>query len=237
MDDLQFRRTLYADPKCQEPNFIAAKKADKSKQQFAQEIECIEHKIEDALNIPVPEELCNNLILRQTMASHRQQKRKSRIHLAMAASVAIAFGLTFNFLQFSSAYAGIDDYALAHVYHEQGVFDNNSSNRVSLTSLNSKMAQFNGLFEGITGELLAADYCRFDGVKSLHLVFKGALAPINVFVVPKRDDVLFANTFADNKFQGLASQFGEQNLIIVGDKQEPLEQLKSSLSKNITWSI
>lgn len=171
------------------------------------------------------------------MDSHRQQKRKSRIHLAMAASVAFAFGLTFNFMQFSSAYSGLDDYALAHVYHEQGVFDNESNARVSLTSLNTKMAAFNGTFNGIMGELLAADYCRFDGIKSLHLVFQGKQAPINVFVVPKRDDVRFTNTFSDTQFQGIASEYGDQNLIIVGDKNEALEKWQNNLSKNIQWSI
>ncbi len=237
MDDLQFRRTLYADPKCQDSDFVAAKNADSNRKKIAHEVDVLESKLESAFQIPVPTSLCDKLILGQTMASHRQQKRRNRVHLALAASVAFAFGLTLNFMQFSSAYAGIDDYALAHVYHERGVFDNNSDTRVSLSSLNTKMAAFNGSFSSTIGELIAADYCRFDGVKSLHLVFQGEKAPINVFVVPKRDDVLFAKTFSDSILQGVASEFGEQNVIIVGDKTESLAKWQSNLSQNIQWSI
>ncbi len=236
MDDLQFRRTLYADPKNQDPEITAAK-AESSKQQFAQDIEHLERKIESALHIPVPDDLYNKLILRQTLASHRQQKRKTRVHLALAASVAFAFGLTLNFMQFSSAYAGIDDYALAHVYHEQDSYDNNALTRVSLTSLNAKMASFNGSFNNIVGELLTADYCRFDGIKSLHLVFQGESSPVNVFIVPNDFDLINSKAFSDVDLQGVAQSFGRQSMIIVADKQEPLNQWKNNLSNNIQWSI
>ena len=70
-------------------------KADPAKQKFVQDIDKLDDKIAQALNIPVPEDLCNKLILRQTMASHQQQKRKSHIRLAMAASVAF-FSLSSN---------------------------------------------------------------------------------------------------------------------------------------------
>ena len=236
MDDLQFRRTLLADPNSQDPEFVSAKKADPKRQQYAQEIDSLNNKIEQVLNVPVPEDLCDHLILRQTMASHRQQKRKSRTHLALAASVAFAFGLTINFMQFSSAYTGIDDYALAHVYHEKGSFNNATDIRVSLTSLNDKMASFDGNFSDVVGELISADYCRFDGIKSLHLVFQGKSSPVNVFVVPNRDEVLFSEQFSDAQLQGVAKQFGSQNVIVVGDKQESLEQWQKNLAKNIQWS-
>ena len=159
------------------------------------------------------------------------------MHLALAASVALALGLTVNFLQFSSAYSGLGDYALAHVYHEEHAFDNNSDARVSLASLNSKMASFNGAFTEQVGQLLSADYCRFDGVKSLHLVFQGKQSPVNVFIVPERDSVKFKQEFYDSKYQGRSVAFGDKQMIVVGDKTESLQKWQSNLSNNIQWSI
>lgn len=237
MDDLQFRRIILADPNNQDPEFIEAKNADATRQKLSQDVDALDNKIAQALSVDVPDELCNKLILRQTMDSHRLQKRKSRIHLALAASVAFAFGLTLNFMQASSAYSGLDGYALAHVYHEQDAFNNNSDARVSLASLNTKMAAFNGSFLGNVGELISADYCRFDSVKSLHLVYQGEHSPVNVFIVPNRDDVKFSSQFSDSLYRGKASTFGAQNVIVVGDKTEPLEKWQQNLSKNITWSI
>ena len=237
MDDLQFRRTLYADPKCQDPEFVEAKLLDSSREKISQEIDQLDADIAKALNVPVPDELCDKLILRQTLASHRQEKKKTRIHLALAASVAFAFGLTLNFMQFSSAYSGLGDYALAHAHHEDGYFDNNDSVRVSLASLNAKMATFDGSFSGVAGELISADYCRFDGIKSLHLVYKGEHSPINIFIVPSRDEVSFDKAFSDSQYKGIAESYGQQNLIVVAEKGEPIQKWQENVAKNIQWSI
>jgi len=169
MDDLQYRRSIYADPTCQDDDILAAQQADPTKKEFAQELIHLDEKLKQAMKVPVPDGLCEKLILRQTLASHQQAKRKSRIHLALAASVAIIAGLVVNYLQFSSSYTNLGDYALAHVYHEQDVFSNNDKTLVSLTSLNQKMMTFDGSFNQSLGQLISADYCRFDGMKSLHL--------------------------------------------------------------------
>lgn len=236
MDDLLFRRSIYADPKCQDDAIKEAKNSDPAKKAFADEIELLDQKIASAMNVPVPDDLCNKLILRQTMASHQQHKRKNKVHLALAASVAIALGLSFNFMQFSSAYAGIGEYALAHVYHEENAFDNNASNSISLTALNNKMSSFDGSFTKTVGKLISADYCRFDGIKSLHLVYQGESSPVTVFIVPNRNELSFDAEFSDGKLRGDSKQYGETNVIVVGDKNESLNQWQSELSKNIRWS-
>ena len=236
MDDLQFRRTILAEPNSQDPELLAAQNADPAKKQMAKEIQQLDAQLSDAFKVPVPDDLCDKLILRQTMANHQHQKKKSRVHLALAASVAIAVGLTFNFLQFSSAYSGIGDYALAHVYHEENAFDNSSDVRVSLASLNTKMSTFSGAFTEHAGELISADYCRFDGVKSLHLVFQGKDSPVTVFIVPEREDVEFINEFFDGNYNGRSTKFGDKQMIVIGDKTESLKKWQSNLSDNIQWS-
>ena len=237
MDDLTFRRSIYADPTSQDDDIIAAKNADPAKKQLAQELCLFDEKLKQAMKIPVPDDLCDKLLLRQTLASHQQEKRKSRVHLALAASVAIIAGLVVNYLQFSSSYTNLGDYALAHVYHEENDFYNDDSNRVSLTSLNKKMTTFNGHFNESLGELISADYCRFDGMKSLHLVFQGITDTVTVFVVPKKEHLAFTNKFSDNKLQGQSLGFKHANILVVADKNESLEVWQRAINDNITWSI
>lgn len=237
MDDLQFRRSIYADPNNKDQDFLDAINADPAKQKFAQEIKQLDDKIAQAMNVPVPDDLYNKLILRQTLASHQQQKRKKRIHLAMAASVAFAVGLTLNFMQFSSAYSTLGDYALAHVYHEDNHWQNSDEAKVSLTRLNQKMAAFDGSFLNTVGQLIAADYCRFDSMKSLHLVFQGKTSLVTVFIVPQNDDLRFDARFNDNNLQGRSEQFDKTNIIVIGDKNEPLKQWQENIRDNIRWSI
>jgi len=237
MDDLQFRRSIYAAPSSQDKDIIAAQNADPAKKQLAQELCQFDEKLKQAMKIPVPDDLCNKLLLRQTLASHQQEKRKTRIHLALAASVAIVAGVVVNYLQFSSSYTNLGDYALAHVYHEQTYFSNDDNTRVSLTSLNNKMTTFKGSFSESMGELISADYCRFDGMKSLHLVFQGLTDTVTIFVVPKKEHLAFTNKFSDEKLQGESLSFKHANILVVADKNESLSQWQRTINNNITWSI
>ncbi len=237
MDDLQFRRIIYADPTNQDEDIIAAKQDDPAKKQFAQDISLLDEKISQALQVSVPDELYNKLILRQTLASHQKQKRKTRIHLALAASVAIVSSLAFNFMQFSSAYSNLGDYALAHVYHEIEQFSNDDDNRISLAYLNQKMTAFDGNFRTSLGKLISADYCRFDGMKSLHLVFQGLTNPVTIFIVPKNEQLAFNKRFHDENLYGESLSFKHANVIIVADKNESLNQWQHSVKKSITWTI
>lgn len=236
MDDLQYRRSIYADPTSQNDDIIAAQNADPAKKQLAQELYLFDEKLKQAMKVPVPDDLCNKLLLRQTLASHQQEKRKSRIHLALAASVAIVAGLVVNYLQFSSSYTNLGDYALAHVYHEQRAFSNDDNTRVSLTSLNKKMTTFNGTFSESMGELISADYCRFDGMKSLHLVFKGVTDTVTVFIVPKEEHLAFTDKFSDEKLRGESLDFKNANILVVADKNESLAKWQRTINDNISWS-
>jgi hypothetical protein len=237
MDDLQFRRSIYADPTSIDKDIIAAQNVDPAKKQLAQELSRLDEKLKQAMKVSVPDDLCNKLLLRQTLASHQQEKRKTRIHLALAASVAIVAGVVVNYLQFSSSYTNLGDYALAHVYHEQNAFSNNDSTRVSLTSLNKKMTTFKASFSDSMGELISADYCRFDGMKSLHLVFQGLTDTVTVFVVPKKEHLAFSKWFSDEKLQGESISFEHTNILVVADKNESLSQWQRTINDNITWSI
>lgn len=237
MDDLHIRRSILADPKARDEAMNEAIKSDPVKQKFVQDVEALDDKIAQAMNVPVPDDLYNKLILRQTLASHQQQKSKTRVRLAMAASVAFVLGLTVNFMMFSSTYKNLGDYAIAHVDHEASHFSNADEANVTLASLNDKMASFKGSFNSTFGTLIFADYCRFDGSKSLHLVFQGESSPVNVFIVPNDEDIEFNAKFANDRFEGRSLNFNHSNVIVVGDKKEPIQQWQERINNNITWSI
>lgn len=237
MDDLQFRRTIYADPNSTDEDLLAAKKADPAKQQCADELIKLDKKIYQAMNIDVPDDLYNKVMLKQSFQSHQQQKRKSRIQLAMAASVAFAVGLSVNFMQSSNAYSDLGDYAIAHVNHEANLFNNQSTAQVTLASLNQQMAPYKGSFTQSLGHLISASHCDFGGIQVLHLVYQGKEHPVTVFVVPPNDGLTFDANFAKGNLHGEAQQFKNADIVVVSDKTESLQQWQQKIDKNITWSI
>jgi hypothetical protein len=237
MDDLQFRRCIYADPKTKDQGVNQAKASDPAKKKFAAAVDQLDDQIAMALQVDVPDDLYNTLILRQTLASHQQQKRKKRIHLAFAASFALAAGLTFNMLQGTDPRSNVGDIALAHMHHEQGFFHNQDTSRVSLTALNTMMADFNGNFAQSLGQLISAQFCPLNKMKSLHLVFQGQSSPVNVIILPRDGQLEFSSHFKDNQFTGQAKQYQGNNVIVIGDKNEPLQLWQEKIGNNITWSI
>lgn len=237
MDDLQFRRCIYADPNTTDAEVIQAKDADPTKRQFSQDIEKLNRHIHRALHVPVPDDLANKLILKQTLMSFQQQKRKNWINLAMAASIAFVVGLTVNFVQSYNPYSTLAELALAHVHHEEAFFSNNSEVTATLASLNQKMAPFNGRFLQSPGELISVSYCDFGGIKSLHLVFKGESDMVTVFVMPDDNTMQFNDSFSDEKLNGQALHYVNANIVIIGDKKESLQQWQDKISENIHWSI
>lgn len=236
MDDLQFRRSILADPHSLEEALNEAIKLDPAKQKFVSDVSKIEDKIAKAMEVPVPDDLYNKLILRQTLASHKQHKRKTKIQYSLAASIALIFGLSFQFIQFSSAYQNIGEQALAHIEHEAGHFSNFTTNAVSLDVLNKKMAAFHGEFKESLGTLISADFCRFDGMKSLHLVFQGKTSPVTVFVVPDTEELAFTANFSTDELIGQSQHFEHTNIIVVGDKNESVQEWQNMINHKLNWN-
>ena len=235
MDDLQFRRNILADPYDLDEAMKNAIKEDPAKQKIANDIDKLDTAIAQAMQVPIPDDLYNKLILRQTLESHKQKKRKNKIQFSLAASVALVLGLSFQFIQFSSAYTNIGDQALAHIDHEAGRFDNFSSKSISLDKLNKKMAAFKGSFSASLGTLISADFCRFDGMKSLHLVFQGKTSPVTVFVVPETEELAFTSNFSTQTLIGQSQHFEHTNIIVIGDKNESVQEWQNTINEHISW--
>ena len=236
MDELEFRRHVYADPHSQDEKILAAAEADPAKKKFIQEMRTMDNQIAQALAVPVPEDLSEKLILRQTLAAHQDKKRNNRIQLATAASLAFVIGLSVKFMPFHATnYTNLGEYALAHVVHEESSFDNSSNKNISITTLNQKMASYNASFKQSFGRLIAAKDCHFNGMKSLHLVFQGKTNPVTVFVMKNTDNLVNDNYFNNNKYHGKNQYFNKANVIIIGDKNESLQQWQEKINNNIQW--
>jgi hypothetical protein len=99
------------------------------------------------------------------------------------------------------------------------------------------MATFNASFTDSIGKLMFANYCRFDGMKSLHLVFQGTTSMVTVFIVPNNEELKFTADFSTDKLIGKSQHFKNNNIIVVADKSESLTQWQTAIDKNISWSI
>ena len=92
MNCLDFRRRIGAEPRSRDPELLAHRDACKDGcAAFWQRAQRFEDDLEAALAVPVPEGLADRILLAQATGERRQQVRRRRSWMAMAAAVLIVF--------------------------------------------------------------------------------------------------------------------------------------------------
>lgn len=235
MDDLDFRRQVYADPQCKEQAVREAAEKDPAKQQFWNELKNLDADIQKAAKIPVPDHLKHQLILRQSITSHRQQKKRNRIHLALAASVAFALGLSFTIIKQQPDFTNVSEVALAHIHHESE-YTMSTDNNVGLEEVTAKLASFGGTLTEPLGKVRFANYCYFENQKTLHLVLETSQGQITVFVTPKEEGELVDQYFQDEKYVGTVVEYPKVNLVFLTEKNMQIRDMARSIENKLNFS-
>lgn len=238
MDELEFRRRLFADPHDEE--VIAAAKAQPELQRIVTEMQQFDDFLNSSLEINVPDDLADKILAKQKaeVASNQERIqvswfRRATMPFAIAAS-AIFAAVIFYFSGFGTP-LDTGQHALAHVYHESSSLDREEA--IPLQQVNEKLAMFGGKFDNLPGKVVFATFCNFKGQKSLHLVMQSEFGPLTVFVVPtgQKATIDGSDRFSDNRFSGLIAHNDRANTILVGDKNAPLQHFQSAVQTSLRW--
>lgn len=230
MDDLQFRRQAYGDPNDQSDEFLTHLASHPEDAKLVNELKMLDEKLSSPLHIDVPEDLSEKLILRQQLSQHKQQQKRTRYLMAMAASVAFVVGLSFSMLRFTPV--DLSAYALEHVYHEPNALTSNQD--IGFNDVNFKLASMSGLeqskFISQPGKVLYTAYCNFQGVRSLHLVMQDENGQkVTLFIVPAEARLKVEDNFGDQQLVGQSFKAADAYMLLVGDKNADLEFVKSEV--------
>jgi hypothetical protein len=234
MDELEFRRTLYADPHCKDERVLAAIADDPKKQTFYKELKQLDKRMHQASEVIVPDDLAHKLIFRQTMQSHRASKVRNRIQLAMAASVAFVVGVSFTIWQ-QTHLLNLSKQAIAHVHYE-GSYALDAQENVSLQQVNEKLAKFGGEFSEDIGRVYYANFCDFENVRSLHMVVAGENGKVSVFIVPHDDAYLAEGSTRDPRYNSQAVDLKRASIIVVGEEGVNINKMREQLKRKIQFS-
>ncbi len=233
MDELEFRRRIYADPETTDSDVVEAAKADESKRSFWNEQKQLDKQFKQALKVEVPDDLASKLIWQQSADEFIRYKRRSRWYVAMAASVAftIGIGLTMWYHQPLS----IGGQALAHMQYAE-MEHAHSLLPVDLNMVNAKLASFGGSLSEMLDGIEVANYCHLSTVRSLHLIVNTPQGKMSVFVVPQRGDISVPSEFEDSQYHGESIKMRRANVMVVGDRGADLSEMKKAVSERIQFS-
>ncbi|MGB0894202.1 MAG: DUF3379 domain-containing protein [Parashewanella sp.] len=229
MDELEFRRRAIAEPNSKDDDFLQAIAQNANREETVRQQKAFDKKLSQALNIEPPAGMMENLILRQQLKQHHQQRRKAGFMMAMAASVAFVAGITFTLLR--TAPVDLSEHAIAHVYHEDNAMTVNQ--HVDFKQLNNQLVSLanyqGGQFTKQPGEVYYTSYCDFQGVRSLHLVMQGKDNKVTVFIVPAEERMKFERTFSDKNYQGMGFEKDGSYMLLVGEEQQDLNYVKKEI--------
>lgn len=234
MDDLEFRRALLADPKTNDAQVLDAIAKDSKKLAFCNELKQLNQKMTEASQVKVPDGLAHRLLLRQSMAAHQQRRSRNRfIQLAMAASIAFVFGVSFIFWQQSNVLS-LSQNAIAHVIKE-GDYALGANEDISIQQVNLKLARFGGEFTTKVGQVYYANYCDFNNVMSLHLVMQGESGKVSVFIVPHEQSYK-ADNLTEGKWTSQSYDLSRASLVVVSEQAADAATMKEKLAKSLIFS-
>ncbi|MBD1584815.1 DUF3379 family protein [Pseudoalteromonas sp. S16_S37] len=237
MNDLEFRRRLFADPNDKE---VAQEAANNAEQQaLLEELQAFDVQLNKALDVKVPDGLAERILANQQADNaHNVVVKKGwfkryKTPFATAASATFALGLYFMSATQTPLLAG--EHALAHVHHEQAAFQSNA--KIALQVVNDKLSLFGAKLESLPGDVTYATFCNFKGQKSLHLVFQSEHGPMTVFIVPLsgKNSLGGDGQFKDDRYNGIIEQDQHAATVLVANLGSPVEKYQKNVASALRW--
>ena len=243
MDELEFRRRTIAQPNELDKELQEFANSSADRQQFLNESKAFDKQLDDALDITVPDNLAERIILntslkekartdeleqKDNVVSARSWFKFDRMHLALAASFVIAVS-AFMFNQTAG------EHALAHVYHE--IYALNKTQQISIQTVNEKLALLGGHISDLPGKVTYVNFCDFQGEKGIHLVFESDFGPMTVFIVPSDNQIfeIGSDDFNDSRYAGHINRGKQADTVLIASLGSPVDMYNERISGSIRW--
>ncbi|MFW2372933.1 MAG: DUF3379 family protein [Gammaproteobacteria bacterium] len=233
MDDLKFRRRAFAEPDCQNKDFLHKTKESKENTELVNHLHELDQKIKQAVNINPPEGLAERLILNQTLNHYSQNKHRTRAALSIAASVLLVFGLVLTLLQTWSS-NDLEQQVLTHVYDELDHLIENQNK--DTRHINHMLSSYGAELKQDIGQVNYLGSCNIANKEGVHIVLSGVKGSVTIMMLP-HIKIDTEQNISDERFQGTILPAGKGSMAILGEKGEPLDQIEQTILNNLSWII
>lgn len=237
MDDILFRHTAIATPNDKSEAFLQRQAESEPDRALVNAAKQFDLELRSLLKVDVPEDLAERILLEQSFTVESKRRSSNRWHIAIAASITFIIGISLPPLNhFNALPADIGAVAMQHVQNEY-YFTAKIDEQASRSAINAKLASYGAQVKGDLGSVYFVNYCSFEGTPALHMIMQGEKGRVTVFVVPEEAEFIETPLFNNQHLKGLTDKMGKANVVIVGEKDEPLEKTHLKLQKNIQWNI
>lgn len=261
MDELEFRKRVYANPRDLDQEVLDAARANPDYQRILDETlefenslgslieatELPEGLVENLLSIPEQDELEADAAM-SNVSPIRAKKQSFFQYYAVAASLLLAVGIAFS-LSINNGPSAADivfgEDMLYHLHHDLEEIDDISGGEtyaiLNLEEVNVSMANAGTRLVNYDTTpnyaVRSAKPCEIlPAYESAHLVVQGSQGAISIIVI-NNSPVEAQFNIRDERFEGIIVPMDQGNIILVGEKNEDLTQYASRYTENVEWLI
>ncbi len=208
---------------------------------FRVEMQALDARISAALEIDVPALTVPELpsITGEEkvvdLASRRPMKRTPPAWLALAASVVLAIVIGVRFVNTSTDHGTLAEQVIAHLdYEPKALMVTDVA--VSEERLYSVVRPAIATLDRDLGLITYAMSCKINGREVPHLVVQGEKGPVTILLMP-HEKIDMPIRLEGQNIEGIILPVGDGSIAIIGERGEPIDQLRTKVTENVKWSI
>ncbi len=230
MDCLEFRRQLNIDPNCGDAEFLQHRQQCARCAEAQDRAKAFETGLRHALDVPVPPQLAESILLAQATDQHRQRRRFARRggFLALAACLVLAFGVGMHLRADS-----LSTLAVEHVMAPAEHFALDLTKPIPANDIRAAFAQRGMDVSRIPGDISYVHCCPVGKYKSVHMIMPGKDGPVTVLYITD-DRVAQRSNFQHDGWQGRSIPMGQGTLILVGHNVTAFDHIENEWRKSLT---
>jgi len=236
-----YRQQYTYEPSCQEEEFLFHKQACHDCAAFTKDMMQFEQSLIEAINVEIPDGLTERILQQQfkkqnspSLLTRFNDWLKSILYLppiyAVAASLFLVITLGSGQWQDNTVYLKQD--ILRYIENTPQAFQTSSA----VPDAELKM-MFQKIGAKMTGDIGKVTYCKLltlQNYRSAYMVLSGKNGPINVFLIPD-SKITKPQNINNVKFKGIIRPTAWGNIAIIGDQEEPLEQIAKRMNDKLIW--
>jgi hypothetical protein len=233
-----YQEALAADPSASVDGGAEHVAACESCAAFRASMQALDAKIAKALAIDVPELVLPELSDLDDSVVDIQVKRKQTFTtptwIGIAATVVLAAFVGARMLDHEMGSGlPLSEEVLAHVDHEPGALKVTDV-AVSDEQFSSVVNPSVGTVDRDVGLVTYARSCIINGRTIPHLVIQGEKGPITLLLMPE-ERISSAVTLDGKGVSGVIIPMGNGSVAIIGERDEPLEEIKQRIVDSVKW--
>ncbi|MEO7477619.1 MAG: DUF3379 family protein [Lysobacteraceae bacterium] len=217
MDCLEFRRRLGAEPSTRDPAMLAHREECTACAAAHVRAQHFEHELANALNVQVPANLAERVLLAQATGQRRQFVQRRRTVFALAASIVCAIGVGGVAWQQVDAHS-LPALSVAHMPGEIGTFQ--LTTPISAQSVLAGFAKRHIELKGaLPNDTTYVQDCPVGSYKTVHLVSRVNGQPVAVLYFPNTHAA--RKDFKRNGWHGREVPLANGTLVMLTDRDGP----------------